>query len=975
MKKTLLALLCLLLFGMTASAADTLSVKKVKKERTVTIYGRVCDSFTKVGIPETFITIMLPDSSVVDTVHVESWDANTNKKDAYYHFKIPAHPQKYIIKGVHPDYKDTYLDYELKYIARNTYFEASLMRMRRKDKKKDVNVMLNEVVIKATKIKMAYKGDTLVYNADAFNLPQGSMLDDLIKQMPGVQLKENGEITVNGKKVDYLTLNGKDFFKGNNKTMLDNLPYYSVKNIQVYDKDTEKSKYLGRTNEKKDYVMDVQLKREYSKGYMANVEGALGSSDRYMSRLFGLRFTDNSRVSIFGNVNNVNETRSPNNNGDWEPSNSPQGLQSVKNVGANIYIDDKDKRYRESADAQVSWNDYDNETRSASETYHSSGNTFSNSRSMSNQSTFNFEANNNFELLEPFYLSSNTSVSINKSNNTNNSNSASFSENPSAFGGTSEILDSVFRKIIPPSLKSMAVNRNQTQGMGDSHDLSLRERVYFMQKLPWGDNIQAEASASYGDSKSHQYSLSSLDYLQGSQLPDYRNQYNDNRSRNYDYGASLSYNIHLPSDWNFSFSYRYGQNWNSNKNPLYRLDRLEGWSDESYHPFGSLPQTRDSLLMSLDVNNSSTNSNLSKTHTESVQVYYTKESDGGGYTYISFVFPVVYKSDHDHYTQTVTDTSFYQRNWLFQPEVNMYMSSKKYNAYFVYRESVTTPTAQNLVNVRDDSNPLAVRYGNPDLKNSQNHSLYGSFTINKPERERSFSVNINTSLVRNQIVDGYSYNSIKGKYTYIPENVNGNWNASIGLNYQSAIDSMKLFSWSVSTDNSYMHNVYLAADSGEIKASRCTAKSYSTVERATIKYQKDDLKLSLDGKFSWQHSGSGTSGVSSTNVYTYNYGFSGQYKFPLQIQFATTLSMYCRRGMSDKSLNTNNLVWNASISRSFIKGKMICRLEGFDILHQLTQIQYNVSSNGNSSTWNNCIPSYFMLHLSYKINLTPGKTK
>ena len=974
MKKTLLALLCLLFFAMTAGAADTLSVKKVKKERTITIYGRVCDSFTKVGIPQTFITIMLPDSSVVDTVHVESWDAYTNKKDAYFQFKIPAHPQKYIIKGVHPDYNDTYVNYELKYIARNTYFEAPLMRMRRKDKKKDVNVTLGEVVIKATKIKMVYKGDTLVYNADAFNLPQGSMLDDLIKQMPGVQLKENGEITVNGKKVDYLTLNGKDFFRGNNKVMLENLPYYSVKNIQVYDKDTEKSKYLGRTDEKKDYVMDIKLKREYSKGYMANVEGARGSSDRYMSRLFGLRFTDNSRISVFGNVNNVNETRSPNNNGDWEPSNSPQGLQSVKNVGANIYIDDKDKRYRESADAQVSWNDFDNETRSASETYLLSGNTFSQYRSMSNNSTFNFEANNTLEIIKPFYLSSNTNISFNKSNSASNTNSASFTQDPSGFGETTEILDSIFKKIIPPSLKSMAVNRNRTLDMGSGRDLSLRENIYFIQKLPWGDNIQAETHLNYGDNKSNQYSLSRLDYLQSSLL-DYRNQYNDSRRRSYDYGGTLTYSVHFLSNWNFSLSYNYRQNWSSEKNPLYRLDRLDGWNDESYHPFGSLPLTRDSLLMSLDVNNSSTNSYLSKTHTESAQIYYTKEKDGGGYSYFVLRLPLAYKSEHDHYTRNLTDTSFYQRNWLFQPSATLYLNTKKYSYYMSYQEAVTTPSVQNLVNVRDDSNPLVVRYGNSDLKNSQNHNFYGGFSIHKPERERSFSVNTNISLVRNQIINGYSYNSTKGVYTYKPENVNGNWNASFGLNYQSAIDSMKLFTWEVSTDNSYMHNVYLAAENEAKTASRCTAKSYTNMEHAIIKYQKDDLKLSLDGKFSWQHSGSGTQGVSSTNVYTYNYGFSSQYKFPLQIQLATTLSMYSRRGMSDKSLNTDNFVWNASISRSFINGKMTCRLEGFDILHQLTQIQYNVSSNGNSSTWNNCIPSYVMLHLSYKINLTPGKTK
>jgi hypothetical protein len=322
--------------------------------------------------------------------------------------------------------------------------------------------------------------------------------------------------------------------------------------------------------------------------------------------------------------------------------------------------------------------------------------------------------------------------------------------------------------------------------------------------------------------------------------------------------------------------------------------------------------------------------------------------------------------------RNLTDTSFYQRNWLFQPSIDYYSASKANNVYFGFRENTSTPTALNLINIRDDSNPLSVRYGNPDLKNCHTHSLYGGFTVGKSERERSFSMNGNLSIMQNQITSGYSYNPSTGVYTYKPENVNGNWNAYAGMEFNTALDSMKLFSISTSVDGSYLHNVYLAADNGETVTSRCTAKSYSATGKASMKYQKDDLTLGIKGKFGWQHSGSGTSGVASTNVYTYNYGFSGQYKFPLQIQLATTLSMFSRRGMADKSLNTDNLVWNASVAKSFFRGKLTCKLEGFDILHQLTQIQYNVSSNGTSSTWNNCIPSYYMLHLSYKINLTPN---
>lgn len=133
---------------------------------------------------------------------------------------------------------------------------------------------LKEVVVTASKVKFYARGDTMVYNADAFLLPEGTMLDVLIKQLPGVEIRDGGEIYVNGKYVESLLLNGSDFFDGNKQLMLKNLASYTVKDISVYDKMSEKSKLAEQNLGDSEYVMDVKLKRDYMSGFVGNIEGA-----------------------------------------------------------------------------------------------------------------------------------------------------------------------------------------------------------------------------------------------------------------------------------------------------------------------------------------------------------------------------------------------------------------------------------------------------------------------------------------------------------------------------------------------------------------------------------------------------------------------------------------------------------------------------------------------------------------------------
>lgn len=243
--------------------------------------------------------------------------------------KPPSRTGEYIVRVTHEGYETMTRRITLK---DGEVQESTTFQMKREMKEKK----LGTAVVRATKIKFYHKGDTLVYNADAFNLAEGSMLDALIEQLPGVELKRDGRILVNGRQVESLLLNGKDFFRGKSSIMLENLPSYMVKNVKVYEKQSEYSELTGIKDSHPAFVMDVRLKREYSIGWTANAQVGGGTEDRWLGRLFALRFTPQSRLMAFANANNTNETRRPGNNGDWWPG-DVTGQTTVKTGDSIIW--------------------------------------------------------------------------------------------------------------------------------------------------------------------------------------------------------------------------------------------------------------------------------------------------------------------------------------------------------------------------------------------------------------------------------------------------------------------------------------------------------------------------------------------------------------------------------------------------------------------------------------------------------------
>lgn len=204
-----------------------------------------------------------------------------------------------------PNYKSSAYWISVPESAKHGY-EAEPMLMRRKRTKE-----LEEVTVTASKVMFYHKGDTLVYNADAFLLSEGSMLDALLRKLPGVELRDNGVIYSNGKRIDKLLLNGRDLFNGNKQIMLTNLAAYTVKNVAVYTERSRASELMNRDAGGHAEVMDVRLKREYMMGGMGSVEAGYGTEDRYLARLFGLWYSDNVGVTAFGGANNLSDNSSP----------------------------------------------------------------------------------------------------------------------------------------------------------------------------------------------------------------------------------------------------------------------------------------------------------------------------------------------------------------------------------------------------------------------------------------------------------------------------------------------------------------------------------------------------------------------------------------------------------------------------------------------------------------------------------------
>lgn len=895
-------ILCLLL------ALQTVQIFAQIKEadRSILLVGKVLDSFTEIGQNSTKVTLMTSDS-----IEISNFEAMVFNNDALFSFRVPARKNKYILKVEHKDYETTYMTYDLKRIGRNTQIDLPCIYMKRRSRAFEKN--LEQLEVLATKIKVVHRGDTVIFNADAFNVADGSMLDGLIKQLPGVELKDNGEIFVNGKKIDYMLLNGKDFFKGNNRVMLENLPYYMVQNVKVYYRDTERTVYAGLENEKKDYVMDVNMKRQYQQGYIANVEAGGGTQDAFWGRLFGMRFTDHSRITLIGNANNLNSEYKPWGDGQWDENNdfSRIGRSTRETLQGNVSIDAN--KWKNDTEVSVGWTDAKNEDTQYAETVLAADSVMRDStHKQNNTSSFNVSARNTFTLKVPFYLLMQTNVQYSDSKN-----------------------------ISSQEYMSMA-SFQDFHSINNARKLSLSHSVASTHKLNWGDIIDVSASINYDNNKHRGTENRQTLFMQS-------NFYN-----NYDINSSFS-NLNFQLGTTYSIK--------DFRNGTYKLSLSY---DQKHH----LEQdTRfDINLLARDEQNSYNLKQTNRFAKAAFSYTYEKWTDESNTSFV-LSLPLRFANQCFVYSKDHTDTSSIRNYWLFEPSLSFSYGKKRRTIDFKINYESILPDALMLVNTANTTNTLHWYVGNQHLKNEKilSNSI---FYLDNSHKTRQHILKAKWNWYQDKITQSYSYNTKTGRFVHKPINVDGVWHLSIGSRNSWRLGDESPYYISSETSVGYAQNQNYVTTETFKSTERKSLRMLDIKETLIFTYEKGNNRVDVKGDIQWQRSALTNKSMEQDNIMNYSYGVDATLKLPAKISFMASLGMIHHRGYSTPDFNSNNCVCNITIGRHFLRGdKMLVRLTAVDLFRSYTSVKYSLNEYGSTELQSFSLPSYFLLRLSYKWNL------
>lgn len=893
--------------------------------------------------------------------------------------------------------------------------------------------LLSSATVTAAASRVEQKEDTTIFNASAYRTPEGSTLESLVKQLPGVEVDDDGSIKWNGKTVKEFLINGKDFFKGDTQTAMKNLPTELVSKIKAYDKKSDYTEQTGIDDGEETTVLDIATKRELNQSLVSNVDVGYGNHDRYTGRFFATRFTDNTRITAFGSANNVNDKGF---GGPRGFGGGGGGLVATKNAGLDFSWENG-KQKREAGRLELGGNvryrhtNSDNLSTSNSETFLTSGSSSSFSNSWSHSVNKSTSVNSDWRLQwNPDSMTNITfrpSYSYSESHNNGTSRSATFNDDPYNIDGMSNPLDSIFAenaKLRNPALYALMVNTNNRLSLGSSYSHSVSGSLNMVRRLnSKGRNISLRARAGYTTSKSRSFSISHINYGDNSDKQgSFLNQFASTPSKNYNYSARFGYVEPLGKNWYGEVRYEFSYKYSDSDRSRYNLDSLAydpysslypqytSYGDETNYPtIGSLPTSDEVLNYVRDLNNSQYATYKYFDHTATVGVRYNSSTirfNAG----IDFN-PEKTKMAYNRPGQNI-DTLITRNVFKVSPQVRFrYQFSKTNQLEVRYRGSSSQPSMTDLLPVVDDSDPLSISMGNPGLKPSWSNTLRINYNGYNATRQQGIMTGIDFSQTNNSVSNRMVYDESTGVRYMRPDNINGNWNGRGMFMFNSAIGKQKLFNISTFTSFNYDNAVgyvsrldnesasaartlayLLTTPSTVSKVSRSydnysnifnsanseknTTRTFSIDENLNASYRASWFDVGLLGRLNYQHARATVQDNANMDTWNFAYGANANFNFDFGLSISTDIRMNSRRGYSDASMNTNELLWNAQIAQSFLKNRSLTlSIQFYDILQQQSTISRTLSATQRTDSWSNAINSYFMVHVIYKLNVFAGSHK
>ena len=920
------------------------------------ISGKVIESDSQEPVAQTTVRLLKSDSTMVT--------GSLTNLDGIFRVKAPANGN-YIVQvtcvGFKPYTKNVKIAAD-KDIALGTI-----------ELKPDA-IMLKGATVTGQAAKVTLKEDTFVYNASAYRTPEGSVVEELVKKLPGAQVDDDGKITINGKEVKKILIDGKEFMTGDTKTAMKNLPTSIVERVKAYDQKSDLARVSGIDDGEEETVLDFGIKRGMNRGYMVNADLAAGTRSRYSGRIFAGMQSSDLKIFIPMSANNVNDMGFPGGGG-GRFGGGRQGLTATKMLGFNLNYEKKD---RFKLDASIRWNhsNVDAVVRRSTEDFMSgNASTFSNNLTSNMSRTNSWNARFRLE----WTPDSMTNIMMRPQFNYNSNDglgegySMTFDEDP--FKTIKDPFDDEeLQKLID---KGVVKNRNVNNSISYSDSKSAGGWLQLNRRLnSKGRNITLRFSGNVGEGMSRSFTNSLVEYYQlvnqfGEDSTYQANRYAVTPTKNWNYGLRATYSEPIFRQVYLQFSYQYQYSYTKSDRATYDFSnfaadffgvtpRYRGWDDYLALLGGSpLEGFRDDKL-------SRFSEYRNYNHTAEIMLRVVRKAYN-----LNIGFQVMPQRSHftQDYQGVHTDTVRTVTNIAPTADFRWKISNVS-QLRFNYRANSSQPSMSDLLDITDNSDPLNVRKGNPGLKPSftQNFRLFYNNYIQN--HQRSIMANVSFSTTRNSISNMVTYDAASGGRTTRPENINGNWNAFGMFMFNTAIDSAGFFNVNTFTTLRYNNSVGYVSVGRNTDSQKSTTKSTTVGERLAASYRNSWLEFELNGSLEYMHARSELQSNNNLDTWTFSYGGSLQLTAPWGTQLSTSMNMNSRRGYNDASMNTNELIWNAQVSQSFLRGNALTlSLQFYDILHRQSTFSRTVDAMRRSDTEYNAITNYAMLHVIYRLNI------
>ena len=297
----------------------------------------------------------------------------------------------------------------------------------------------------------------------------------------------------------------------------------------------------------------------------------------------------------------------------------------------------------------------------------------------------------------------------------------------------------------------------------------------------------------------------------------------------------------------------------------------------------------------------------------------------------------------------------------------------RHNLTYEFRLKTNTPDLTHLIDIENDADPLNISLGNPDLKNSldQSHNFIWKFTPNG-HRPLNNTLNLSAQFIARDLVRGYTYDRSTGVRRNRTYNVDGNNSFGIDNTFNLQFGAKDQFSISSTTSGNIINSAdMIGVDTTE--PTKSTVNTKSATEKLRLGWQIGKQHIEATGQFTTRHTSSTREDFSNINASHYSYGVIGQFRLPAGFGLNTDFILYTRHGYGMKELDTTDAIWNVRLTYTPRGGRWVFMADGFDMLHQLSNVNYAINAKGRTVTYTNALPRYMLLTVQYRFNKQPKK--